>query len=256
MSLTAVIDALALPANALVNQRIPKKLLLEQGVPTAADKKQIREGIEDLEWVAALKPSNIGVPVYQDFERDYVEISVLTAVLRENAKATRLIELIHRTVPYPILLISACQPGFKDKITISAGHKRFALNDAGKFVVDEILATSLVPSETTFSRTELAFLDSLTTSRLPTRNLYLFYQGWIESIVGLESANITGTFRLPESSQQMQCMRKAIIIQSEILNELAKLRSLAIKEKQVNRLVELNTKIKRLEAILAANKYH
>ena len=62
MSLTVVLDALALPANAKVEQRIPKKLLVEQGAPTAADKRQIQDGIEELQWVAALKPTNIAVP--------------------------------------------------------------------------------------------------------------------------------------------------------------------------------------------------
>lgn len=41
MSFAPVINALAIPNEALVEQRVPKKLLLEQGAPTAADKRQI-----------------------------------------------------------------------------------------------------------------------------------------------------------------------------------------------------------------------
>ena len=48
MSFAPVIDALALPPDARVDQRVPKKLLLEQGAPTAADKRQIQDGIEEL----------------------------------------------------------------------------------------------------------------------------------------------------------------------------------------------------------------
>ena len=48
--------------DARVDQRVPKKLLLEHGAPTAADKRQINDGIEELLWVAALKPTTIGVP--------------------------------------------------------------------------------------------------------------------------------------------------------------------------------------------------
>ena len=35
MNYTPVINALALPPDARVDQRVPKKLLLEQGAPTA-----------------------------------------------------------------------------------------------------------------------------------------------------------------------------------------------------------------------------
>ena len=65
---------------------MPKKLLLEQGVPTAADKRQIQDGLEELRWVAALKPSNIGVPEYRDEVREYLEIAVLTMTLRPEAR--------------------------------------------------------------------------------------------------------------------------------------------------------------------------
>ena len=58
-------------------KRVPKKLLVEQGAPTAGDKRQIKDGIEELTWIAALKPSNIGVPAYRDDVREYLEIAVI-----------------------------------------------------------------------------------------------------------------------------------------------------------------------------------
>ncbi len=65
MSLAPFIDTLALPPDARVDQRVPKKLLFEQGVPTAADKRKLQDGIEEIVWIAALKPNNIGVPFFQ-----------------------------------------------------------------------------------------------------------------------------------------------------------------------------------------------
>jgi hypothetical protein len=71
-----VIEALALPTHARVDQRVPKKLLLEQGAPTAVDKRQIQEGIDELFWIAALKPNLIGAPAFRDEVREYLEIAV------------------------------------------------------------------------------------------------------------------------------------------------------------------------------------
>ena len=44
----------------------PRSSWLEQGAPTAADRRHIQDGIEELRWFAALKPSNIGVSEYRD----------------------------------------------------------------------------------------------------------------------------------------------------------------------------------------------
>src|SRR5439155_7425368 len=91
-----ILAALSLPPESRVEQRVPKKLLVENGAPTAADKRQINEGLEELLWLAALKPSNIGVLEYRDTVREVLEISVLSVAMRPAAKARRLIELIHR----------------------------------------------------------------------------------------------------------------------------------------------------------------
>lgn len=254
MSLKVVLDALALPANTKVEQRIPKKLLVEQGAPTAVDKRHIQDGIEELQWVAALKPTNIAVPVFRDAEREYLEVAVLTAVFRHNAKVVRLTELIHRAVPYPLLLVSSYRDGEADGISVSAAHKRFAQNEAGKFVVDEVLTTNPMVLDPVPLPATQAFLGSLALSRLPTRDLLMLYQGWLDSIVGFAAANITGQFALPESAEQTDRMRESVAKHSQILDELSSLRTQAVKEKQMNRLVELNAKIKRLELQLTANQ--
>jgi hypothetical protein len=49
-------------------------------------------------------------------------------------------------------------------------------------------------------------------------------------------------------------MRESVAKHSKILDVLSALRTQAAKEKQMNRLVELNSKIKRLELQLTANQ--
>ena len=105
MNVHDIIAALDLPNSALVNQRVPKKLLVENGAPTAADKRRINEGIEEIQCVASLKPNTIGVPVYVDEVGEYLEIAVLTVTFRPEAKASRLAELIHCAIPSPLFLV-------------------------------------------------------------------------------------------------------------------------------------------------------
>ena len=107
MSVMQVINALSLPQDARLDQRVPKKLLLEQDIPTAADKRQIQDGIEEIIWVAALKPTNIGVPAFSDNVREYLDIAVITVKFRTTAKPPLLIELVHRAIPLPVSLVAA-----------------------------------------------------------------------------------------------------------------------------------------------------
>jgi hypothetical protein len=249
MSFAPVINALAIPRNARVDQRVPKKLLLEQGAPTAADKRQIQDGVEELLWVAALKPTNIAVPIFRDELREYLEIAVLTATLRSAAKPTRLIELIHRAIPYPLVLVAAQG----DTVSLSLAHKRWSQGETGKVVIEDVYCTAPFRPDT--PRVEEAmFLASLGLSSLPAHDLFALYQGWLDRMAALEAAEIIGSFTPPESTDRAAALRDGLDTHARLQRDIAVLRAQAAKEKQLNRRVELNMEIKRLEAELAATQ--
>jgi hypothetical protein len=249
MSVAALIDALTLPPDARVDQRVPKKLLLEQGAPTAADKRYLQDGVEEMVWVAALKPTNIGVPIFRDDVREYLEIVVLTVMLRAAAKPPRLIELVHRAVPYPVVLVAE----HGDAVSLSLAHKRWSQGEKGKVVIEDVRRTAPIqPAAPTAE--EAAFLASLALASQPARDLYTVYQGWLDRVAALEAAQITGTFAPPETTDLASAMRDGLDAHAQLQRELAVLRAKAKKEKQINRRVELNLKIKRLEAELAATQ--
>jgi len=239
-----LIAALELPASCRVDQRIPKKLLVENGAPTAADKRNITEGIEEIQWVASLKPSTIGVPEYRDDCREYLEIAVLHIALRQDAKAARIAELTHRAVPYPILLLLTAQ----DKLILSMAHIRWAQNEAGKVVLDgESVAVALnetTPAPEVFS----AFLQALSITRQPRENLRVLYQGWLDTLAAFQAAQITGAFTQSQTDEQAAARRASLLACRELEQQIAALRTAAAKEKQLARQVTLNLEIKQLQA--------
>ena len=244
MTVQDLIAALELPASCRVDQRIPKKLLVENGAPTAADKRNITEGIEEFQWVASLKPSTIGVPEYRDETREYLEIAVLHIALRQDAKAARIAELTHRAVPYPILLLLTAQ----DKLILSMAHIRWAQNEAGKVVLDgESVAVALnepPPAPEVFS----AFLQALSIARQPRENLMVLYQGWLDTLAAFQAAQITGVFAQGKTDEQAAARRASLLACREIEQKISTLRAAAAKEKQVARQVALNLEIKQLQA--------
>jgi len=246
MSFAPVINALSIPPEARVDQRVPKKLLLEQGAPSAADKRQIQDGVEEMLWVAALKPTNIAVPAFRDDVREYLEISVLTATLRTGAKPTRLIELIHRAIPYPLVLVAA----HGDAVTLSLAHKRWSQGETAKVVIEDVHRTAPFRPDAP-KADEALFLASLGLSSLPALDLFALYQGWIDRLAALEAAGITGAFALPDSAKRALALRDGLDTHTRLRRDIAVLRAQAAKEKQLNRRVDLNLEIKRLEVEIA-----
>lgn len=240
LSANEIIAALDLPASALVNRRIPKKLLIENGAPTSADKRRITEGIEEIQWIAALKPANAGIPEYRDEVRAYLEIAVLSVSLRAGALAGRLAELVHRAIPYPVFLILVGD----GLLMVSLAHIRWAQNEADKVILDATSAQVSVDR----SAPGLAFLHAVSLVRQPRGDLSALYQGWIDTLTALEAASFTGEFRASADVEQAAERRVALQQYRELETNINSLRAEAAKEKQLARQVDLNLELKRLDA--------
>jgi hypothetical protein len=248
MTAADLIAALALPPGARVDRRVPKTLLVEHGAPTAADKRRINEGIEEVQWVATLKPTTIGVPALRAEVREYLEIAVLSVALRAEAKAERLAELIHRAVPYPVFLLVAEK---ETRLTLSLAHKRWSQGEAGATVLDgEPVSATLTDSEPGGLQSE--FHEALSLARQPRADLYLLYQGWLDTLLALIAARVTGLFAVATSPNHAASRREALRECARLDAEIARLRSAAAKEKQVPKQVALNLELKRAEAARAA----
>jgi hypothetical protein len=240
---TAILVALALPAEARVDQRVPKKLFVENGAPTAADKRLINENIDELHWHAALKPATIGVPDRRDETREYLEIAVVSLILRSDNKVTRLAELVHRAIPYPVFLILV-RPG---GLSLSLAHLRWSLGQSAQMVIEGSPSTvSLDPD----SPATPAFLASLNAASQPQGDLWAFYQGWISCFEAHAAATITGTFSLCETPARYLSRRESLVEYDRLTREIAGLRASATKEKQLSLRVELNLRLKDLESRL------
>jgi len=247
-----IILSLGLPDSCRVDQRVPKKLLLENGAPTAADKRLIIDGIEEIQWVAALKPNTIGVSDYRDELREYLEIAVLTVTLRateaKSTNAVRLAELVHRAVPYPVLLLLISG----QRMTLSLAHKRWAQNEAGKIVLDGGVMSAALTNDAPSTDALSAFTQALSLTNQPQTTLFDLYQGWIDSVQALLAARLTGSFKTTDSPEQAAARRQLLVECEQLELEATRLRTLAAKEKQLARQVELNLALKRVQAQLSA----
>ena len=247
MTAAALLEALDLPAGSRVDQRVPKSLLVENGAPTAADKRLVNDGVERLQWHAAIKPSNSGIPEYRDETRHYVEVAVLELILRPKAKAQRLTELTHRAVPYPVVLLV----GGADPASLSVVHKRWSQGETDRVVLDGAVVTAQ-PYVTDDASITAAFLGALPIGHQPQASLLALYQGWVDAVIALQAAAHTGSFLTAQTAKSASSRRAALQECTAVEAEMTALRAEAAKTKQVARRAEINLELQHLKSRYAA----
>jgi hypothetical protein len=256
-ALSNLLSSLELPPACVLNERIAKKLLVENGAATPADKRTINEGIDELIWVAALKPNNIGVPAYRDNSREYLEIAILSMRCRAEARSNRITELIHRSIPYPVLLVSIVEMGQEENeicrkasttsaplLNVSVADKRFSQSDTQSMVLEDGVTEVQLEADSHLE----AFASAMNLGKQPRDHLLRLYQGWAAILDAYRASRITGAFAPNSLSREEQ--RSVIAEFERIEREITTLRNQAAKEKQIKRRVELNLDVKRMEARL------
>lgn len=263
----ALVQALALPASAYVGQRIAKTLLIEQiaNLPgtTAADKQLVNQLLAELHWLAALKPATCGLAAWQTDTHDYLEIAVLQAVLRpvsatlkhrSAAQHQRLLELIHRTIPYPVVLIIS-QPNVDGGTEqLSLAHKRLSLGTGSAMVLEQLATTKSIAAcagimgATAKFTQYLAFNQGVSAPLSQCRDLYARYSDWLHAIEALAAAEHTGQFTVSTTAPDAARRRSALVAHDQSGQRLASLRAQARKESQLGQRAALNLKIAQLMA--------
>ncbi len=274
----ALVQALGLPARAYVGQRIAKTLLTEQiaNLPgsTAADKRLVNQSLAELHWLAALKPATCGLAAWQTDTHDYLEIAVLHAALMGSppaAQAGRLIELIHRTIPYPVVLVVS-QPGAQGSTEqLSLAHKRLPAGNRSAMVLEQTITTQPIqPIQTTQNTTKLianksiadccsaqfvqylALTPTLTPAhsapRHPCPDLYSRYSDWLHAAQALAAAQHTGQFTVSTTAPEAARRRNALAAYDQLGQQLVSLRAQARKESQLGQRALLNIQITKLMA--------
>jgi hypothetical protein len=188
----------------------------------------------------------VGVAEYRDGAREYLEIAVLHLVLRAGDRTGRLVELVHRAVPYPVVLVAE----HGEHLDVSVAHKRWSQAETGKMVLDgSVVGVDPAGAD---EPTRAAFLSALALARQPRGTLFALYQGWMDSLLAFHAAGRTGVFSIPDTIDRRTGRREALGECERLETEIARLRAAAAREKQVPRQVELNLELKRLEAARAA----
>jgi len=221
MKAAPVISALAIPREALVEQRVQK----------AAGRAGRADGRRQRRIQTALRNCHGGGTQADEYRRarlkddvrEYLEIAVLTVVLRPAAKPPRLIELIHRAIPYPLVLIAE----HGGAASFSLAHKRWSQGEAEKIVIEDVRHVPLNPDSP--SDVEASFWPASPFRAFPHATC-LHCMRVSGSRGRMEAARITGTFTPPESAERASIRREGLEVHAVLQHDLAILRQEPIKK--------------------------
>jgi len=240
-------DKLAVPDTCHLGKRVFKKLFHENAKLGVTDKKALRDDIDTITWVYTLKPSTIPIRAYEDDRREYLEVAILQVDLKKQKRTRRIAEVMHRAIPYPLLIVYAIET----LCALSVGHKRFSQAEKGAIVADDILVTDWIDTSTP-SLVQREFLDSLEVTTLPHTHFYAFYSALVERLIALDCAGLTGEFHVATARRAIEARRSGLAACHELEAQIAEKKAEMKLEAQFNRQVELNLEIKRLEADLTS----
>ena len=243
-NICAFYDRLGFPETSLLDKRIYKRMVLDHGELTAADKKTLSEDVTKLTWKYALKADTVQVLPYEDAEKEYLEVAVVEAMLSSRKRAPRIAEMIQRAIPYPVLLVMVEGA----EVCVSVAHKRFSLAEKGSIVGEGFLSSPW--SGEPPKEIDETFYDSLSLRNLSQVDFYALYRSMVQAVLARACAELTGCFVLDAGGSVVD-RRRRLDQCHEMEREIGSLRIAIGKQDRFAEQVELNTQLKEIENRLA-----
>ncbi|MCK5509382.1 MAG: DUF4391 domain-containing protein [Desulfobacterales bacterium] len=247
----ALYKIMMIPESCRIGKRVYKRLFHENAKLSATDKKALSDDVDSILWQYTFKPTTIPIQPYEDDQLEYHEVALLQVNLKQDKRVNRLCEIIHRAIPYPLILafhISNHQSSIKNQTClISLAHKRFSQAEKDAIVADGFQVTGWLdlanPTEI-----QAAFLKSLEISTWPHTHFFAFYRAVMDRVIALACAEYTGHYSLEIPNGLSVDDRVNKLDQVEKLQqEKSEIQGKLKKEKNLGTQVQLNTRIKQIK---------
>ena len=207
-----------LPKGCKVDKNIPKEIIYKNAEADEKFKRIFIDNVEKIRYEYALTYGNSNIEKYVKDEERYDEIHFIRIVLKEKGKEKIVSKLLHQLIPKGTIFILE----FGEEVLISTAIKRIGNNRIG---IEEIYNTDWINLEN-------EKLKDFDYTNLNSTNMKLLYESIVEKI------------RIINLSKNSENIEKQNIDILETLNkEIEELKLLRKKETQINRVVEIQSKL-------------
>ncbi len=233
---------LHIPDRSLVNKKITKAFFKRNFDLTSSEKALLDDFniVTSIDWLASVSPANSNIPPFHDefylFEEVQV-ISIQTSDLDFDRNHHRIIDLVQKYIPYPILLCV----WHKDAFVLNTCDKKVNQNDSTRRTIEKNYTTEVINRIKPTERQQ-AFLNSLNFAGLDKTNLKTYYDSYTQRLISLQAAGVSGVF-IPRTRDRTQSDMEKLEKIETLQKEVQLLQSQAKKETQLSQRIALNTEI-------------
>lgn len=203
------------PVSTVYGKRVPKKTFADKLKLNSPIRKSIQDDIQTIRWTYTLKEATLNLPAGKDVQ----EIEVLEMKLKHNSINEKVLQQFDRQIPYHLLFVLQ----YEEKVQAWMSYKEAASANQA-FRVEKYYHTKWMRPE------ELNF-------QIEGTNFDEVYESLARQIAGEELQSIATGESLKKSIERNE---EIIALEKETESLQQKLK----KEKQFNRKMEINQKIK------------
>lgn len=239
--MATIFDYLKIPKSCEVGNTIFKKLFYDNADLNKTDRDLFTEQIDKIIWAYSFKPETINIKPYKDEEREYSEIEIIEVKLLTAGKTKRMAEIIMRAIPYPMILVFTLD----NKIQLFTAHQRTNLADPSRNTIEEFIFTDWIDMDNSTDK-DKRLLEDLEIKKLSHLNYYRFYSDIVDRLIIYNASKLVDGYIEGKTAVEVKEIYDRVVELDEVIKSL----KLRIKsETQLNRRIELNVEIKRLDVI-------
>lgn len=216
-----------LPASTLFNKRVPKQRFYGNLSVTPELKRVFTEQISTIRWRNKLAPSTMNIAEGEKV----LELQIFHVLLNQKSVDQRVLQLMDREIPYHILFLLE----YDQMLQAWIAYKEASQSKSGAFVVVKYYHSDWQPKEALNLSLEGLNLDAV-------------YENFIRQIAGERLEAPSDTEKTSDESLADAVERDQA--RQKLQKQIDRLQKKVYKEKQFNKQVELNNKLRELKKIL------
>ena len=243
-------NLIKVPKNSVVNTIIPKQDIFEIISMNKKDKDYFIKYVKQIRWLYKFDNDSIRIMPYETQERSYLEVELISIKLKKgfqeynhntgnyhrfDARLDRIVDILLRFIPYPILLCAE----FNDEIKFYVSHISESKADYDKITLDELISTEWIDVNNLDSFDE-ELIQKLQIDNLDKTNVYTFYDDMVTAIIQYNGSKEVGQEVTLSSDEIQEIMDKIKVLERQIADLRVKIRRVDNFSKQLEYNIFIN----------------
>ena len=246
-------DLIKVPNAAIVNSILPKQDIFEATGMTKSDKDYFVRYVKQIRWLYKFDDASVRINPFVNDEKSYLEAELISIKLKKefqeynhntgnfhrfDARLDRIVDILLRFIPYPILLCAE----FNDEIKFYVSHISESKSDYDKITLDELIYTDWIDVNN-LDGFDKELIDKLQIDNLDKTNVFTFYDDIVTAIIQYNGSKEVGQ-EVTLSSDEIQKIMDDIKV---LERKIAEIRVAIRREDNFNKKMDYNIQIKELQ---------